>query len=188
MRTDSNRARRLSWSLAFVGLTLFVACGGDAVGGGGSLDGWGSDGFGDGMGGDSTGPDPACIGQPMGTLCDDLDPCTRNDSCEGDYCVGEIIERETPVCDGVDEDCDGAIDEDCTLKLIGHMFGDGVNYGMDPPGQVLRQTVGTPRLIGTMKNEKFRLRGGMPDPYNARTESLWDPAGTSQTDAGGAPR
>ena len=182
MHTGIRLPLRLSWGLALVGLTLFVACGGDSTGGG-VLDGTGTDGFGDSIG-DSVGPDPACIGQPAGTICDDLDPCTKNDGCEGDYCVGELIDRETPVCDGVDEDCDGVVDEDCSLKLIGHMFGDGANYGLDPTGQILRETVGTPRLIGTMGNDKFRLRGGMPDPYDAKTQSMWDPAGTSQPDAG----
>ena len=95
-------------------------------------------------------------------LCSDDDPCTSGDHCSESVCVGTPILSEGPVCNNVDDDCDGVTDEDCAYRLDGHMFGDGFGTGSDESGHTLDGTVGTPRIVGTSSNGTWTLRSGLP--------------------------
>ncbi|HKQ63206.1 MAG TPA: post-COAP-1 domain-containing protein [Candidatus Polarisedimenticolaceae bacterium] len=49
--------------------------------------------------------------------CDDGNDCTAGDTCTNGVCVGGAPPEE--VCNGVDDDCDGATDEGCVGKTTG---------------------------------------------------------------------
>ncbi len=60
-------------------------------------------------------PDGSCEpgDAPQGTACDDGNPCTTGEICVADgQCLGGTTPTEDATCDGVDDDCDGEIDED----------------------------------------------------------------------------
>jgi hypothetical protein len=95
-------------------------------------------------------------------LCSDEDPCTSDDHCTDSVCVGVEILSEGPVCNNVDDDCDGVTDEDCAYRLNGHAFGDGFGVGTDTTGRAVKGTVGTPRIIGTSSNGSWTLKSGLP--------------------------
>ena len=64
-------------------------------------------------------PDPASTQAPAGTACDDGNHCTAETTCDGaGVCTGGLpVPPGTPApndatCDGADDDCNGAIDED----------------------------------------------------------------------------
>jgi hypothetical protein len=82
---------------------------------------WYLDGDGDGYG-DDTAPVTACeppngAYQADGGDCDDTDPDIHPDAVES--------------CDGVDEDCDGEVDEDAGIGPTWYRDGDGDGYGVD---------------------------------------------------------
>ena len=96
-------------------------------------------------------------------LCSDEDPCTSGDQCVDSVCVGVAITSEGPVCNNVDDDCDGVTDEDCSYRLNGHAFGDGFGLGTDASAKSLEGKLGTPRILGTSSNGTWTLKSGLPD-------------------------
>jgi hypothetical protein len=52
--------------------------------------------------------DTGCL---EGTPCDDGDPCTLDDRCRAGLCAGKVPPLDA-TCDGRDDDCDGAVDDD----------------------------------------------------------------------------
>ena len=96
-------------------------------------------------------------------LCSDEDPCTSGDQCVDSVCVGVAITSEGPVCNNVDDDCDGVTDEDCAYRLNGHAFGDGFGLGTDASGMSVEGKLGTPRIVGTSSNGSWTLKSGLPD-------------------------
>lgn len=95
-------------------------------------------------------------------LCSDEDPCTSDDHCSDSVCVGVEILSEGPVCNSVDDDCDGVTDEDCSYRLNGYAFGDGFGLGTDTTGRAVKGTVGAPRILGTSSNGSWTLKSGLP--------------------------
>ncbi|MBK6944839.1 MAG: T9SS type A sorting domain-containing protein [Flavobacteriales bacterium] len=79
--------------------------------------------------------DNVCGCLPAGTPCDDNNPCTFNDMENGACaCAGTL---PTEVCDGVDNDCDGLVDEgfETYADSDGDGFGDpNIIMPCDTPG------------------------------------------------------
>ena len=83
--------------------------------------------------------------------CDDEDPCTLEDVCVEGTCSGTPLQFESNVCDGLDEDCDGITDEDCSLKLRGGLMTDGGQPISGNGALKLRSNLGAPVLWAPVK-------------------------------------
>ncbi len=109
--------------------------------------------------------DGVCVFNPVdGLACDDGDPCTPTDTCTGGSCVGAALDRESNICDGLDEDCDGATDEDCTYVLRGGLVGDGGAPLSVTPDHAFMGTLGAPRFIGKSSTDKYVITPGLRGP------------------------
>jgi hypothetical protein len=71
-------------------------------------------------------------GHPAGEDCDDADPL--------------IHPSNTEACDGIDQDCDGAIDENVTFSVFADADGDG--FGVDPATPACEVGAGESRANG----------------------------------------
>jgi hypothetical protein len=49
-----------------------------------------------------------------GTACDDGVACTQGETCQAGVCT-----LSPDICNAIDDDCDGTVDEDCTTKVAG---------------------------------------------------------------------
>ena len=99
---------------------------------------------------------------PLDAPCNDGDACTLSDVCQDGICAGTTLSDEGPLCNGVDDDCDGLTDENCSFVLRGKMMGGGCTIGTNEAGYTLTQSTGTPRFVGTSSNGAFILRAGLP--------------------------
>ena len=74
--------------------------------------------------------------------------------------MGAELARESNVCDGLDEDCDGATDEDCTFVLRGGLVGDGGAPLTATPDHAFTGSLGAPRFIGKSSTDKYIITPG----------------------------
>ena len=81
---------------------------------------------------------------------------------EPDYMALKDYEPVEYQCDGLDNDCDGSIDENCNYLSYGNVFGDGSQQNSDNGEHFMNHTIGTPRFVGTATNESFVLEHRLP--------------------------
>ena len=101
-----------------------------------------------------------CVATANNANCDDDEFCTVGDVCIEGVCTGETPEKEANVCDGLDEDCDGMTDEDCTLVLEPGIFTDGGNAKSTTPNFELEESLGAPRFVGETSTGDFMIVPG----------------------------
>ena len=66
--------------------------------------------------------------------------------------------------DGIDNDCDGYVDETCALKVEGWIFGDGFVLGADNGEHILSTLNSGVRFVGESTDGELILRFGLPNP------------------------
>ena len=111
---------------------------------------------------ESCDPTEGCGHSPTDAPCSDDDPCTGQDACVEGSCVGTPILKEGPVCNNVDDDCDGTTDEDCSFGIGGHVFGGGFVTATDAEGRTMDGSSGTRRFVGTTSDGTYTLQSGLP--------------------------
>ena len=86
--------------------------------------------------------------------CSDGNACTTSDACQGGVCVGGPPPAE--MCNGVDDDCDGIVDEGCLGKVTGggeiNVPGGTSNFGF----VAQRKSVGGP-VMGNLEYRNHAL-------------------------------
>jgi hypothetical protein len=91
-------------------------------------------------------------------VCDDGNACTVSDACRAGQCEGTRRLRESFVCDGVDEDCDGVIDEDCRFRVSGGFVDRSGGPAIGDDGSVIAPAGRALGVSGTSSNGTFTLR------------------------------
>ena len=69
---------------------------------------------------------------------------------------------EGVICNGVDDDCDGTTDEDCTYTVHGYVMGGGFVTATDETGLTMDGSSGTSRFLGTSSGGIYSVRGTLP--------------------------
>jgi hypothetical protein len=67
----------------------------------------------------------ACFNQPTGTACDDFDPCTRDDVCQGGICAG--VDEMSPTCTAPDDCHDAGVCDRQLARCIAPLRADGAS-------------------------------------------------------------
>jgi hypothetical protein len=68
---------------------------------------------------------------------------------------------EIGLCNGLDDDCDGLTDEDCTFRVGGFALGAGVVSAVSDDMAALGAT-STRHFLGTSSDGQWVIRGGLP--------------------------
>ncbi len=106
-------------------------------------------------------PGDGCLGAPEGAPCNGPDPCLDY-VCEAGFCVGTPVQLDV-IPDGIDEDCDGQIDEDVYLgfRFLGGTFGAGSGI-QSGGGWTLAGTAALSGYVGTSSSVEMTVIPGTP--------------------------
>jgi hypothetical protein len=103
-----------------------------------------------------------CTYPPTDAPCSDDDPCTGQDACVDGACQGLPILSEGPVCNNVDDDCDGETDENCTFGVAGYVMGGGAAQGADATGLTVDGASDVRRFVGASTDGNYIVLSGLP--------------------------
>ena len=111
-----------------------------------------------------------CRREPVLGSCDDGDPCTDGDVCAAGRCAGQPILHDCETL-GVDDDCDGAVDEDCPWHLrVRAIDSTGGTGGVACGAFLVRARIAPTIFHGPSTDGVFQLAPGLPSqhPLSAR--------------------